>query len=129
MFPLTEAAKRGTIICYLLSDASQPVVWPSIKNDVDGKTLYISHGFPVHFHEHTGIIPSKDTDVIMVAPKGAGLSVRRNFLNGAGINSSFAVHQDASHQALEKVLSMGIGIGSGYLFQTTCEREVVSDHT
>lgn len=124
----TEATKRGTIISFLLSDASQPVIWPSIKDDVDGKTLYVSHGFPVHFSQHTRIFPSTNTDVIMVAPKGAGLSVRRNFLNGAGINSSFAVHQNASGHALEKVLAMGIGIGSGYLFETTCEREVVSDH-
>ncbi len=128
LFPIVEAAEKGTIVSYLLSDAAQPVVWPSIKEHVNGKTLYISHGFPVHFKDITGVVPSEDTDVIMVAPKGAGLSVRKNFLNGSGINSSFAVHKDASGNALENVLAMGIGIGSGYLFETTCEREVVSDH-
>ena len=128
LFSLEEAAKKGTIISYLLSDAAQPLIWPRIKKYVDGKTLYVSHGFPIHFSELTKIVPSPNTDVVMVAPKGAGLSVRRNFLNGSGINASYAVYQDASGQALEKAKSMGIGIGAGYLFPTTCEREVVSDH-
>lgn len=128
LFPIAEAAEKGDIIAYLISDAAQPIVWPDIKEHVDGKTLYISHGFPVHFSEHTKIVPSKDTDIIMDAPKGAGLSVRRNFLDKSGINASYAVHQDASGHALETTLAMGMGIGAGYLFETTCEREVVSDH-
>ena len=129
LFPIVEAAKRGTIISYLLSDASQPLIWPDIKEHVDGKTLYVSHGLPIHFNELTGIAPSEDTDIIMVAPKGAGASVRVNYLDGSGINASYAVYQDASGHALDTTLAMGIGIGAGYLFRTTCEDEVVSDHT
>ena len=128
LFPLEEAAKKGDIISYLLSDASQPIIWPNIKDYVDGKTLYVSHGFPIHFSMHTGIVPSQDTDIVMVAPKGAGLSVRSNFLDGSGINASYAVHQDASGKALDTTLAIGIGIGAGYLFETTMRREVVSDH-
>ncbi len=128
LFSPEEAAKRGNIIALLVSDAGAPEVWEKIRQHVDGKTLYISHGFPVHFSGLTGIVPSSATDVIMVAPKGAGLSVRGNFLDGSGINASYAVHQDASGHALETLLAMAMGIGAGYLFPTTCEKEVVSDH-
>jgi ketol-acid reductoisomerase len=68
-------------------------------------------------------------DVILVAPKGSGTSVRRNFLAGAGINSSFAIFQDYTKRATERTLAVGIAIGSGYLFPTTFEQEVYSDLT
>ena len=128
LFSPEEAAKRGDVIALLVSDAGAPEVWENIKQYVDGKTLYVSHGFPVHFRELTGIVPFQTTDVIMVAPKGAGLSVRGNFLSGSGINASYAVHQNASGHALETLLAMAMGIGVGYIFPTTCEKEVVSDH-
>lgn len=130
LFLIEEAAKKGTIIAYLLSDAGQVALWPKIKKFVtNGKALYFSHGFGIVYKDQTKIIPPKDVDVILIAPKGAGRSVRKNFLAGSGINSSFAVHQDATGKAWNRVLAMGIGIGSGFLFETTFQREVYSDLT
>ncbi|MBN1980887.1 MAG: ketol-acid reductoisomerase [Chitinivibrionales bacterium] len=130
LFPIEEAAGRATIIQYLVSDAGQRLLWPKLKKHCTvGKALYFSHGFSIVYKKQTGVIPPKDIDVIMVAPKGSGTSVRRNFLSGAGINSSFAVHQDATGKALERCCSIGIAIGSGYLFPTTFEKEVYSDLT
>lgn len=130
LLEIDEACNRGTIIAYLLSDAGQMKAWPEVKPHLTkGKTLYFSHGFGLTFRDQTGIVPPKDVDVSLVAPKGSGRSVRRLFQAGKGINSSFAIFQDASGQARERVLAMGIGVGSGYLFETTFEREVHSDLT
>ena len=130
LFSLEEAAKKGTIVCMLLSDAAQIEVWPRIKQYLTpGKTLYFSHGFAICWNDRTGVVPPADIDVIMVAPKGSGTSLRTMFLEGRGLNSSYAVYQDASGNAKEKVLAFGIGIGSGYLFETTFQREATSDLT
>src|SRR5579859_3253586 len=130
LFDIEEAVKRGTVICYLLSDAAQIELWPTVKKHLTkGKTLYFSHGFAVTFSKQTGIIPPKNVDVVLVAPKGSGRTVRKIFLEGRGINSSYAVYQDASGHAEEKALAMGIGVGSGFLFKTTFEKEVYSDLT
>ena len=130
LFTMEEAATRATIIQMLVSDAAQRLVWPSIKKCLKaGDALYFSHGFSIVYKKQTGIIPPKNVDVIMVAPKGSGTSVRRNFLSGAGINSSYAVGQDATGRAEERCLALGIGVGSGYLFPTTFEHEVYSDLT
>ena len=130
LFEINEAAEKGTIIANLLSDAAQIATWEDLKKQLNnGKTLYFSHGFAITFSEQTGIVPPEDIDVILVAPKGSGTSVRRIFLQGRGINSSFAVHQDASGKAEEKAKAMGIGVGSGFLFPTTFEKEVHSDLT
>ena len=130
LFPIEEAVRRGTIIQVLLNDAAQRVVWPSIKANLKpGDALYFSHGFSITYNKKTGVVPPKNVDVIMVAPKGSGTSVRRNFLTGAGINSSFAIHQDATGRAKERCLAVGIGIGSGYLFPTTFPHETNSDLT
>jgi len=130
LFEVEEAAERGTIVKMLVSDAAQRVVWPTIKKYLGkGDALYFSHGFSIVYKEQTGVIPPDDIDVIMVAPKGSGTSVRRNFLSGAGINSSYAVGQDATGRAEERCLAVGIGIGSGYLFPTTFQKEVWSDLT
>ena len=130
LFSLEEAAERGTIVCLLLSDAAQMQLWPTIKPHLTaGKTRYVSHGFAITRNDRTGVIPPKDIDVIMVAPKGSGTSLRTMFLEGRGLNSSYAIYQDASGKALEKVLAFGIGIGSGYLFETTFQREATSDLT
>ncbi len=130
LFDIEEAAARGTIIKFLVSDAAMPVVWPLIKPQLNaGDALYFSHGFGITYNDQTGIVPPKDIDVILVAPKGSGTSVRRNFLSGAGINSSYAVDQDATGRATERVLAIGIAIGSGYLFPTTFKNEVYSDLT
>jgi len=128
LFSLEEAAKRGTIIQYLVSDAGQVATWPAVKQCLDpGDALCFSHGFSIVYKDQTGVIPPGDVDVIMVAPKGSGRSVRRNFLDGSGINSSYAIYQDYTGRAEERVLALGIAIGSGYLFPTTFEKEVYSD--
>jgi len=130
LFSLEEAAGRGTIVQYLVSDAAQAIVWPKIKLQLKkGDALYFSHGFSIVYSEQTGVVAPDDVDVILVAPKGAGRSVRANFLNGSGINSSYAVHQDFTGRAVERTLATGIGIGSGYLFPTTFQLEVFSDLT
>ncbi len=130
LFPPEEAAARGTILQYLLSDAGQKEMWPELKPHLTkGKALYFSHGFSIVYKEQTGVIPPADIDVILVAPKGAGRTVRANFLAGSGINSSYAVFQDATGRAKERTLAVGIAIGSGYLFPTTFEKEVYSDLT
>src|SRR5919109_3848351 len=116
LFPLEEAAHRGTIVQYLLSDAGQKEQWPRLKPLLTaGKALYFSHGFSIVYSDQTGVVPPRDTDVILVAPKGSGTTVRRLFLEGRGINGSFAVHQDATGRARERCLALGIAIGSGYL--------------
>ncbi|MFI5148218.1 MAG: ketol-acid reductoisomerase [Bacteroidia bacterium] len=130
LFELEEACKRATIIQFLLSDAGQIASWPMVKKHLTkGKALYFSHGFGITYHEQTGIVPPKDVDVILVAPKGSGTSLRRLFLQGKGLNSSYAIFQDATGRATERVLALGIGVGSGYLFETDFKKEVYSDLT
>ena len=130
LFGIEEAAERATIIQYLLSDAGQIAVWPTIeKHLTPGKALYFSHGFGITYKERTGIVPPAGVDVILIAPKGSGTSLRRMFLEGRGLNSSFAVFQDATGRAFERVVALGIGVGSGYLFETDFKREVYSDLT
>lgn len=130
LFEIEEACEKGTIIQYLLSDAAQIKLWDTVKKHLSpGKTLYFSHGFGITYKERTGIIPPADVDVVLIAPKGSGTSLRRMFLEGRGLNSSYAIFQDASGSALDKVVSLGIGVGSGYLFETTFKKEVYSDLT
>ncbi len=130
LFPIEQAAQKATVVQNLLSDAGQVSTWPVIKSCLNaGDALYFSHGFGVVYKDQTGIVPPEDVDVILVAPKGSGRTVRTNFLAGSGINSSFAVHQDATGRARQRTLALGIAIGSGYLFPTTFEKEVHSDLT
>jgi ketol-acid reductoisomerase len=130
LFSIEEALEKGTVIFYLLSDAAQIAVWPTVKKHLtEGKALYFSHGFAVTYKERTGIIPPDNVDVMLVAPKGSGTSLRRLFVEGKGLNSSFAIHQDYTGKARDKVVALGIGVGSGYLFETTFKKEVYSDLT
>jgi ketol-acid reductoisomerase len=130
LFPIEEACDRGTIIQYLLSDAGQIAQWPNIKPYLTpGKALYFSHGFGITYSDKTGIIPPAGVDVILVAPKGSGTSLRRMFVAGKGLNSSYAIHQDATGKAFDRVVALGITIGSGYLFETNFQKEVYSDLT
>ena len=130
LFEIEEALERGTIICYLLSDAAQIAMWPTVKKHLTpGKALYFSHGFGITYNDQTGIIPPPDVDVFLVAPKGSGTSLRRMFLQGRGLNSSYAIFQDATGRAFERVVALGIAIGSGYLFETDFKKEVYSDLT
>lgn len=130
LFSIEEACQRATIIMCLLSDAACISVWPTIKPHLtSGKTLYFSHGFAITWNDRTGVVPPADIDVILVAPKGSGTSLRTMFLEGRGLNSSYAVYQDVSGKAFDKTIALGIGIGSGYLFETTFQREATSDLT
>jgi ketol-acid reductoisomerase len=130
LLPLKEAARKGTVIQYLVSDAGQVATWPLVKAALnEGDALYFSHGFSITYKDQTGVVPPEYVDVIMVAPKGSGRTVRSNFLDGSGINSSYAVHQDYTGRAEERTIALGIAIGSGYLFPTTFENEVHSDLT
>ena len=130
LFSIEEAADKGTVIQYLLSDAAQISMWETLKKYLTpGKALYFSHGFGITYKERTGIIPPKDVDVILVAPKGSGTSLRRMFVAGRGLNSSYAIFQDATGRAFDRVVALGIGIGSGYLFETNFKKEVYSDLT
>jgi len=130
LFEVEEACEKATVVMNLLSDAGQIQAWEGMKNHLTkGKALYFSHGFGVTFHEKTGIVPPKDVDVFLVAPKGSGTSLRSLFLNGQGLNSSYAVFQNATGKAKDRALALGIAIGSGYLFETTFQKEVYSDLT
>lgn len=130
LFEIEEACQKGTIIQYLLSDAGQISLWPTVKENLTaGKALYFSHGFGITYKERTGIVPPSDVDVILVAPKGSGTSLRRMFLEGRGLNSSYAIFQDATGKAKDRVVALGIGVGSGYLFETDFKKEVYSDLT
>lgn len=130
LFAPEVAAKKGTIIQYLLSDAGQIAFWPTLKECLsEGDCLYFSHGFGIVFKDQTKIIPPKNVDVVLCAPKGSGLTVRTHFLEGRGINASIAIHQDATGRARERVEAVGIAIGSGHLFETTFAQEVRSDLT
>ncbi len=130
LFEIEEALEKGSIICYLLSDAAQIEMWPTVKKHLTpGKALYFSHGFGITYKEKTGIVPPADVDVFLAAPKGSGTSLRRLFVEGKGLNSSFAIYQDATGKAREKCIAMAIGVGSGYLFETDFYKEVTSDLT
>lgn len=130
LLSIEEAATKGTVIQNLLSDAGQKITWPQVKKCLnEGDALYFSHGFSITYKEQTGVIPPDNVDVILVAPKGSGTTLRTNFLDGSGLNSSFAIHQDYTGRAKERTLALGIAIGSGYLFPTTFEKEVYSDLT
>ena len=130
LLPIEEAANKGTVVQFLLSDAGQAATWQNIKKCLnEGDALYFSHGFSIVYKDQTSIVPPENVDVILVAPKGSGRTVRTNFLDGSGINSSFAIHQDFTGRAKERALALGIAIGSGYLFPTTFQNEVFSDLT
>ena len=130
LFGIEEACQKASIIMCLLSDAAVMSVWPTIKPCLTpGKALYFSHGFAITWSDRTGVVPPADVDVIMVAPKGSGTSLRTMFLEGRGLNSSYAIYQDVTGKAYERTIALGIGIGSGYLFETTFQREATSDLT
>lgn len=130
LFEVEEACKQASIIMNLLSDAGQIQMWDIVKAHLTpGKVLYFSHGFGIAFQEQTNIDPPKDVDVVLVAPKGSGTSLRRLFLEGKGLNSSYAVYQDATGKAQVRALALGVAIGSGYMFKTTFEKEAHSDLT
>lgn len=128
LFPLDDAASRGSIILYLLSDAGQKDYWPRLKPHLTaGKALCFAHGFSIVYQSQTGVIPPADIDVVMVAPKGSGTTLRRQYLEGGGLNASYAIHQDATGRAVDRTLALGVALGSCFLYETTFDKEVVSD--
>ena len=130
LFSIEEACEKATIIMCLLSDAAVISVWPTIKKHLTpGKALDFSQGFAIAWPDRTGVVAPKDIDLILVAPKGSGTSLRTMFLEGRGLNSSYAVEQDYTGRALDRTLAIAIGIGSGYIFETTFKREAYSDLT
>ncbi len=130
LFELGDATQKANVVMYLLSDAGQISAWPTVKENLNsGDTLYFSHGFGVTFNEQTGIVPPADVDVVLVAPKGSGRSLRTLFQQGKGLNSSYAIFQDVTGDAKETATALGIGVGSGYLFETDFKKEVYSDLT
>ena len=125
---MSASVRKASIVLYLLNDAAQKQCWPKVGPFLKpGAAIYFSHGFSIVYRDQTGVVPAKNVDVILVAPKGSGTTVRRLFLDGRGINCSFAVHQDATGRARERCLALGVGIGCGFLFETTFEKEVFSD--
>jgi len=95
-----------------------------------GDALYFSHGFSIVYREQTGVVAPDFVDVIMVAPKGSGASVARQFPGGQRINASFAVHQDATGRAQERTIAAGdCDWRRAILFPTTFAHEVHSDLT
>ncbi|KAJ2698223.1 Bifunctional acetohydroxyacid reductoisomerase [Coemansia sp. IMI 209128] len=128
LFTIEEAADKGNIVFNLLSDAAQRDLWPTIKPFITpGKTLYFSHGFAITYKDQTHVEAPPGVDVVLCAPKGSGATLRTLFLEGKGLNSSIAVFQDVSGKAHERVVGLGVAIGSGYLYETTFEKEVYSD--
>ena len=127
---IEEAASEGDIIQYLLSDVGQIKQWNSIKPYLtEHKTLYFSHGFGITYQDKTDIVPPKDIDVVLVAPKGAAITVRNAFLEGKGINVSYAIDQDYTGHAKDTCLALAFGIGASNAFETTFKKEVYSDLT
>lgn len=130
LFGIEEAASKSNIIQYLLSDVGQIKKWESIKSHLnENDTLYFSHGFGITFQDKTNIVPPENVDVVLVAPKGAGMTVRNEFLKGKGINVSYAINQDYTGNARKKCLALAFGIGCGHAFETTFQKEVYSDLT
>lgn len=123
-----EAAKKADLIQILVQDQYQPKVYEEeiLPNLAPGKTLVFGHGFNIHYNQ---IIPPKDVDVVMIAPKGPGHLVRREFEKGGGVPCLVAVYQDATGQALGKALAYAAGVGgtrSGVL-ETTFREETETD--
>lgn len=128
LFSIEESVDRSNIIQYLLSDAGQVSQWNNIYPYLsENKVLYFSHGFGIVYSDKTEIKPPENIDVVLVAPKGSGLTVREKFIEGKGINASYAIHQNYSGNAYEICKSLAFSIGCGYLFETTFQKEVYSD--
>jgi ketol-acid reductoisomerase len=123
-----EAAQRADIIFLALSDTQMPVIYaqqiaPSLR---PGQTLLFAHGFAIYYRT---IVPRKDVDVVMVAPKGLGLMVRREFVRGRGAPGLIAIHQNPSRHARQTALAWAKGIGctrAGVL-ETTFREETETD--
>jgi len=126
--PISEAAEKGDVIFLLIPDMVQPTVYQeSIAPHLDeGKTLDFAHGFNIHFKQ---IVPPKNVDVIMVAPKSPGQRLRETYLSGFGVPALIAVHQDYTGRAKETALavSKALGCTRAGVLETTFKDETESD--
>ncbi len=131
LFTIENSVKKSSIDMLLLSDAGLIDIYPKIKDNLHNKTIYFSHGFGIVYKNLTNINIDKliNTDIILVAPKGSGKTVRELYKNNKGINSSYAIYKNSSGKAEQKALAIGFGIGSPYMYKTTFENEVYSDLT
>lgn len=123
-----EAAKKGDLIMILTPDQNQPEIY---KKDIEpnleeGNVLMFAHGFAIHFNQ---IVAPKGVDVIMVAPKGPGHTVRSQYLEGKGVPSLIAIHQDETGRAKDYALAYACGIGAGRagIIETTFRAETETD--
>ena len=128
VYTAAEAAKRADLIMILINDEKQAKLYKeSIEPNLEaGKILAFAHGFNIHFQQ---IIPPKDVDVIMVAPKGPGHTVRSEYVAGKGVPCLAAVAQDASGQAFDIALAYAAGIGGSRagVLETTFRMETETD--
>ena len=128
VYTAAEAAKKADIIMILINDELQASMY---KKDIEpnleeGNMLMFAHGFNIHFNQ---IVPPKNVDVTMIAPKGPGHTVRSEYQAGKGVPCLVAVHQDASGQALEKALAYALAIGGARagVLETTFRTETETD--
>jgi ketol-acid reductoisomerase len=125
---IADAASRGDVVMILLPDEKQAEVWEAEIADgiAEGNLLMFAHGFAIHFEQ---ILPPPGVDVGMVAPKGPGHLVRRQYADGRGVPCLMAVHQDATGTAHETVLAYASGIGGGRagVIETTFKDECETD--
>ncbi len=123
-----DAASQGNIVMMLVPDELHAQVWESGVRDgiASGNLLLFGHGFSIHYEQ---IVPPPDVDVALVAPKGPGHLVRRQYLEGSGVPGLVGVHQDASGNALALALAYGKGIGCtrGGVIETTFKDETETD--
>ena len=123
-----EAAAKGDIIMMLVPDEKQADIYKDViePNLKPGNTLAFAHGFNIHFKQ---IIPPADVDVIMIAPKGPGHTVRSQFVEGAGVPDLVCVHQDATGKAMDTALAYAAGIGGGRagILESTFRAETETD--
>ena len=128
VYTAAEAAKKADVIMILINDEKQAAMY---KKDIEpnlepGNMLMFAHGFAIHFNQ---IIPPKNVDVTMIAPKGPGHTVRSEYQAGKGVPCLVAVHQDASGKALEKALAYALAIGGARagVLETTFRTETETD--
>lgn len=128
LLPLAAAAERGTVLFYLLSDAGQRDFWPALLPLLTpGKALVFAHGFSLAYADQTGVRPPANVDVLLVAPKGSGTTLRRSFVEGRFLNVGFSVHQPATARANARCLALCHAIGGLNFFETTPRSETTCD--
>jgi ketol-acid reductoisomerase len=127
VLPVVEAASRGDLVMMLVPDELHHQVWEELSDGIaDGNMLLFGHGFSIHYGE---VVPPPGVDVALVAPKGPGHLVRRQFTEGSGVPALVAIHQDSSGNARQLALAYAKGIGGtrGGVIETTFKDETETD--